>query len=175
MLQLPLIAHTELVQMISECYDNFRDVIENVVKTEAVLFFPSISYGQTYYVQPLIIPAKIANDLMTVLMKRDRFDPDKFADYLHLAYQSLQMNAVLPCPVKFHIYLLEVFENIVINGMPDRPKLVEKLVNLQVGDLIVIQVELSDNVVHTGMEVIPHALGVYDSMMAIAKPSSTVH
>jgi hypothetical protein len=172
---LPSIAHTELVQMISDCYDNFRDTIEKVVETEAVLFFPSLVHEESVYIQPLIIPTQIAKDMMTALLERDRLDMDRFTDYLHLAYQSMKMNAVSPCPVRLHIHLLEIFEMIVINGMPDKPHLVQKLLDLKVGDLIVIQVELSNTAVHTGLEVIPHALGVYNSMMSMMKSSTTVH
>ncbi len=184
--ELPSLAHTELVQIISDVYENFRDTFEQIVKADAVLFFPSIIHvipakneGEAdtidVHYQPIVMPTGMINTIMTDLMNKEKMEVQEFYDYLVAVYNTMWLNTKLPAPTILHPGFVEMFGTIVINGMPDKRHLTQKLTKLEVGDLVVVQVELTGNVVNTGMEVIPHALDVYNATTTMTKHSKTMH
>jgi hypothetical protein len=169
------IVAAEAVRIVSGFYDDFRETMQTVIRLEAVLFFPTMTFGEEAFVQPIVIPAHLANQLNEALRAIDPMHEHELADYIAKVFRIMQVNSVVPAPVEYHINLLEMFQRIAINSMPDKPELLENLGKLGVGDLALLQFSLEDQAIETGVRIIPKALDIYEQNLLTVPSSVMVH
>lgn len=170
-----LLLAAELVHHIGECVENLYGTLKTASEYDAALFFPVMMYEDEVYAQPLVIPVEIANQLMTIILGSEPLGEDEFVKYVSATFNMMRMNDRSSAPINTHVRLLEMFERIARDGMIEHSDEVQKLASLKAGDLVVMQFEIEERHLYSGLRIISDPLDSLDLGVNVAPHSATVH